>query len=305
MSRDSALRGFLLGLVFAAIAIPILECDGLGAASSQRLQQRGSSRASPRSRLAEKDEENTAVSRQRARLGAKNSTVIGSIIKKPAAKTVKWAKVGTWLCSCCSAACITMGLPSLCSSPRLYPYLSLPLSTAFFDMRNTSMSRLQDVVGRAVQRTSKMCCQLPRHFFNKTAMRALLDVSDDSASLSHTFFAPRTASPRTEQCSGIRQKRREITRMRMRNLHAVLHDGELSRAFCVLYDIFCLLTVLCRWAGQEDDDQKKSLHDSELENPWLSDLDLETDPTLLNGREERFLDGQDHHHGHRHRRKGG
>lgn len=55
----------------------------------------------------------------------------------------------------------------------------------------------------------------------------------------------------------------------------------------------------CRVAWQEDDDKKKSLHDSELENPWLSDLDLETDPTLLNGKEDHFLDGhENHHHGH-------
>ena len=137
MSRDSAWRGFLLGLILAAIAIPILECDGLGASSSGRLQQRGSSRASPRWRLAEKDEENTAASRQRARLGAKNSTVIGSIIKKPAVKTVKWAKVGIWLYFPPSVvlqhASERAYLPS--APVLVYPF-SLLLSTAFFEMRN-------------------------------------------------------------------------------------------------------------------------------------------------------------------------
>lgn len=201
MSRDSAWRGFLLGLILAAIAIPILECDGLGASTSGRLQQRGSSRASPRWRLAEKDEANTAASRQRARLGAKNSTVIGSIIKKPAVKTVKWAKVGTWLYFSPS---VVLQHASECaylpSAPLLvYPF-SLLLSTAFFDMRNDQC--------RGCRMLWEGLCSAPRRCaanfrdISSTRRRCglywmFLMIRRVSCTL---FWPPSPASPRMEQC---------------------------------------------------------------------------------------------------------
>lgn len=132
MSWDSASRGFLLCSFLAAVAIPILECDGLGAGNSQRMKQRSSSRASPRSRLAEKDEQNTVVSRQRARLGANNFTVLESMVKKPAVKTVKWAKVGGVRHIFFPAACFSTSGMHQQHAP-LHP-LPASLSKAIFDM---------------------------------------------------------------------------------------------------------------------------------------------------------------------------